>query len=104
MVEVNNVDESLLTFGFVLSDTVSYNGQIYYVVTSFVWEDKALETMVFKFKRPLSEVIGKKEFTEAVDWQGIYLETHKGKEEAKKIHFQIVDNLRQYGTIRKGEE
>ena len=103
MVEVNNVDESLLTFGFVLSDTVSYNRQLYYVVTSFVWEDKALETMIFKFKQSLSEVIGKKDFTEAVDWQEIYIEAHKDKEEAKKIHFQIVDNLRQYGTVMKEE-
>lgn len=94
---------------FHLKDIVNYNGQSYYISTCETY-DRGLETMVFEITKPyedfheLGAVEGNKDFplkNEDVDWSGIYVELHHSKDQARRVHIQVVDAIRKNGDPRK---
>ena len=84
-----------------ISDVVTHDGKSYYVDTCYVWDGECLETMVFDMKENISEDYElDDDFDFKVDWKGIYQGRHTDMTEAKRVHIQIVKNLKENGSVR----
>ena len=84
-----------------ISDIVVHDGKSYYVDTCYVLDGDCLETMVFEMIENVPEDYElEDDFESKVDWMGIYQGRHRDVSEAKRIHLQLINNLKEHGSVK----